>query len=134
MDGITDSMDVSLSKRRETVKDGESWLAAASPWGRRESVTGQWEISGVLQSDTHTLLTHVQLCSPMDCSPPGSSVHGSIPARILEPAAISFSRGSPRPRDRTSVSCVSRKIINYYATLEAVKHKDHPQIWFIHKQ
>ena len=52
MDGITDSMDVSLSKRRETVKDGESWLAAASPWGRRESVTGQWEISGVLQSDT----------------------------------------------------------------------------------
>ena len=34
------------------------------------------------------------LCDPMDCSPPGSSVHGILQARILEWAAISFSRGS----------------------------------------
>ena len=41
------------------------------------------------------------LFDPMDCSPPGSSVHGISQARILEWVAISFSRGSSRPRDRT---------------------------------
>ena len=41
------------------------------------------------------------LCNPMDCSPPGSSTHGILQARILEWVAISFSRGSSRPRDRT---------------------------------
>ena len=39
------------------------------------------------------------LCDPMDCSPPGSSVHGILQARILEWVAISFSRGSSQPRD-----------------------------------
>ena len=38
------------------------------------------------------------LCDPMDCSPPGSSVHGTLQARILERAAASPSRGFPRPR------------------------------------
>ena len=41
------------------------------------------------------------LCDPMDCSPPGSSVHGILQARILEWAAISFSRGSSQPKNRT---------------------------------
>ena len=41
------------------------------------------------------------LCGPMDCSPPGSSVHGIFQARILEWVATSFSRGSSRPRDQT---------------------------------
>ena len=44
------------------------------------------------------------LCDPMDCSPPGSSLHGILQARILEWVAISSSRGSSRPRDRTWVS------------------------------
>ena len=39
------------------------------------------------------------LCDPMDCSLPGSSVHGIFQAEILEWVAISFSRGSSRPRD-----------------------------------
>ena len=43
------------------------------------------------------------LCDPMDCSLPGSSVHGIFQARILEWVAISFSRGSSWPRDRTRV-------------------------------
>ena len=38
------------------------------------------------------------LCNPMNCSPPGSSVHGILQARILEWVAISFSRGSSQPR------------------------------------
>jgi len=40
----------------------------------------------------------------MDCSPPGSSVHGILQARILEWVAISFSRGSSQPRDQTHIS------------------------------
>ena len=46
------------------------------------------------------------LCDPMDCSPPGSSVHGILQARILEWVAIPFSKGSSWPRDRTRVSCI----------------------------
>ena len=46
-------------------------------------------------------------CDPVDCSPPGSSAHGIFQARTLEWGAISSSRGSSRPRDRTRVSCIS---------------------------
>ena len=46
-------------------------------------------------------------CDPMDCSLPGSSVHGISQARILELVAISSSRGSSQPWDRTQVSYVS---------------------------
>ena len=44
------------------------------------------------------------LCDPMDCSPPGSCVHGILQARILEWVAMPSSRVSSRPRDRTHVS------------------------------
>ena len=46
------------------------------------------------------------LCDPTDCSLPGSSVHGIFQARVLEWVAISFSRGSSRPRDQTRVSLI----------------------------
>ena len=45
------------------------------------------------------------LCNPLDCSPPGSSLHGILQARILEWVAISFSRGSSVTRDWTGISC-----------------------------
>ena len=45
------------------------------------------------------------LCEPMVCSPPDSSVHGILQARLLEWVAISFSRGSSRPRDQTCLHC-----------------------------
>ena len=51
------------------------------------------------------------LWDPMDCSSPGSSVHGIFQARILEWVAIAFSRGSSRPRDRLLVPCVGRQIL-----------------------
>ena len=44
------------------------------------------------------------LCNPMDCRLPGSSIHGIFQARVLEWGAMSFSRGSSRPRDLTWVS------------------------------
>ena len=43
------------------------------------------------------------LCNPMDYNPPGPSVHGMLQVRILEWVAISFSRGSSWPRDRTQI-------------------------------
>ena len=46
-------------------------------------------------------------CNPMDCSPPGSSVHGISQARILKWVAISSSREPSRPRDQTHISYVS---------------------------
>ena len=50
---------------------------------------------------------------------PGSSVHGISQARILEWVAISFSRGSSWPSDRTRVSCIGRQILYHWATREA---------------
>ena len=57
------------------------------------------------------------LCDTADCSPPSSSVHGILQARILEWVAISFSRGSSSPRDQTWVSCIAgRVLIIFWAT------------------
>ena len=53
------------------------------------------------------------LCDPVDCSPPGSSVHGILQAGILERVAIPFSRGSSQPRDQTEVSCIAGR---YFTT------------------
>ena len=57
-------------------------------------------------------------CDPVDCSLPGSSVHGILQARILEWVAISFSRGSSQPRDRTRVSRIGGRHFNLWATRE----------------
>ena len=47
------------------------------------------------------------LCNPMDCSPPSSSVHGILQARLLGWVVIPFSRGSSQPRDQTQVSYIT---------------------------
>ena len=59
------------------------------------------------------------LCDLMDCSLPDSSVLGVFQARILEWIAISFSRGSSRPRYQTHVSCTGRRILYHWANWEA---------------
>ena len=54
--------------------------------------------------------------TPVDCSLPGSSVHGILQARTLEWVAMRFSRGSSRPRDRSRVSyisCNGRQALNH---------------------
>ena len=60
------------------------------------------------------------LWDPMDCSPPGSSVHGISQDRILEWAAISFSRGSSQPRDRTQVFHIAGR---FFTILYRVSHQ-----------
>ena len=59
------------------------------------------------------------ICNSMDCSPPGFSVHGILQARILKWVAISFSRGSSRPRGWTRVFCVTGRFFTIWATREA---------------
>ena len=61
-----------------------------------------------IKSDSMSCLI---LCDPMDCSPPGSSVHGILQARILEWVAISFFRGSSQSRNWTQVSLHWRQIL-----------------------
>ena len=51
--------------------------------------------------------------TPLDHSPPGSSVYGFSQARILEWVAIPFSRGSSQPRDGNSLSCIGRQILHH---------------------
>ena len=72
------------------------------------------------------------LCSPMDCSLPGSSVHGILQARILEWVASPFSRGCSQPRDQTQVSHIaggfftveppSDKYMHSLSVIYSIKH------------
>ena len=65
------------------------------------------------------------LCNPVDFSLPGSSVHGIFQARVLAWVAISYSRGSSRPRDQTCISCVScigRRILYHCITREDLEY------------
>ena len=66
------------------------------PWG----IVVAWLSHSVISSS----------CDPMDCSPPGSSVHGITQARLLEWVPISFSKGSSRPRDQTWVSSTAGRL------------------------
>ena len=59
------------------------------------------------------------LCNPMDCSQPGSSVHGILQARVLEWVTIPISRGYSWPRDWTQVSCLVGRFFTIWATREA---------------
>ena len=60
-------------------------------------------------------LSRIRLFATPDCSPPGSSIHRILQARILEWVAISFSRGSSQPRDRTQVSRIAGRCFNLWA-------------------
>ena len=63
----------------------------------------------------------VQLClvlyDPVDCIPPGSSVHGVLQSRVLEWVVIPSSRGSSPPRDQTWVSYIAGKFFTTWVTL-----------------
>ena len=89
------------SEQTSGDSEGQGTLTCYGPWGHKESDTTQ----GL--NSAQSLQSCPTPCEPMDCSPPGSSVHGILQARILEWVAMPFSRESSQPRDRTHISCVS---------------------------
>ena len=81
-----------------------SLLMLAGQRSNSETLTSLRFLSSCVHAKS--LQSCLTLCNPVDCSPSGCSVHGIFQARILEWVAISFSRGSSRPRDQTCVSCL----------------------------
>ena len=71
-----------------------------------------------VKRESEVTQSYLTLSDPMDCSPPGSSVHGIFQARVLEWVAISFSTGSSQIMDRTPVSCIGRWILYCWANRE----------------
>ena len=69
-----------------------------------------------------------QLC-PTLCDPVDYIVHGILQVRLLEWVAFPFSRGSPQPRDRTQVSCISGRFFTNWAIREALKWYKREYIW-----
>ena len=78
----------------------------------------QWEVN--LWSESELAQSCLTLCNPMDCSLPGSFVHGILQGRVLEWVAISFSRGAPEASDWTQVSCIAGRFFNVWSTREAL--------------
>ena len=69
-----------------------------SSWGYKElDLTEQLNNNKPTGEEIEVAQSCLTLCDPVDCSPPGSSIHGIHQARILERVAISFSRGLPNP-------------------------------------
>ena len=87
------------------------------------------DISQLLQScAAKSLQSCPTLWDSMACSPPGSSVHGILQSRILEWVAISSSRGSSQPRDRTHifyVSCIGSRRRQWHPTPVLLPGKSH---------
>ena len=76
---------------------------------------------GVCSKESEVAQSCLTLCDPMDCSLPVSSVHGIFQTRVLEWVAVSFSRGSSWPRDRTQVSHIAGRRFTTWASREARK-------------
>ena len=77
------------------------------------------------ESESEVTQSCPTISDPMDCSLPGSSVHGILQARILEWVAMPFARGSSQPRDRTQVSCIAGGFFTGFPIREALGNRSH---------
>ena len=85
-----------------------------------ERQLSEWEKIIASESETEVAQSCPTLSDPMDCSLPGSSVHGILQTIVLEWIAIPFSRGSSRPGDWTWVSCIVDRRFTVWATREVL--------------
>jgi len=117
-----------------------TWCEEPAYWKRlwcweRFRVRGEGETEGETVGWHHWLsgyawvlspFSRVWLCDPMDCGPPGSSIHSILQARKLQGVAISFSRRASQPRHQTCVSyisCIDRLVLYHY------HHQGSPRVW-----
>ena len=75
-----------------------------------------------MKSESEVAQSCSALCDPVDCSPPGSSIHGILQARVLEWVAMSFSRGSSQPRDWTQVSRIAGRRFTIWAINSQIQY------------
>ena len=90
-----------------------------SSWGETAAGTSGQEPDPTACRRLTTAQSCPTLCDPVDCSPPGSSVHGILQAGILQWVSISSPRGSPRPRDQACVFCTGRQVLYHLSHQEA---------------
>ena len=92
-----------------------------------DSILIWWDFEPLL---TLCLVTQscLTLSDPMDCSPPGSSVHGILQSRILEWVAMPSSRESSQPRDQTQVFRTAGGFFTVWATKEALLDTDEAEL------
>ena len=113
---------------KSTKNWGKWWNCSISQWWLPH---GWMHLSKLIELNSkewivqHNVSRSVMLDSLrlMGCSPPGSSVHGILQARILEWVAIPFSRGSSQPRDWTQVSHTVGKFFTTKPPGKPVQHK-----------
>ena len=74
--------------------------------------------------------SHLTLSNPTACCPQVSSIHGILQVRILERAAISFSRGASQPRGWTQVSYITGRFFTVWATREAWSLQRYYTFWY----
>ena len=140
LDGITDSMDISLSELREFVLDRVTWRAAIHGVPKSQTWLSDW--SDLIWSEYHAFVAMIgalfvfstfindlkvkvkvsQSC-PIICDPMDYTVHGIFQARIQEWVAFPFCKGSSQPRDGTQVSRIAGGFFISWAThvVQAIK-------------
>jgi len=116
LDSVLKSKDITLSTKVHKIK---AMVFSVVTYGCES-----WTVK---KAESVVTQLYPTLCNPMDCSLSGSSIHGIFQARVLEWIAISFSRGSSRPRNRTQnwtrVSCIAGRCFIIWATREAQRRQ-----------
>ena len=105
-------------KKQQLEPDMEQWTSSKLGKACIKDVYCHLDYLTSMQSGNESVSRTVMSDSlqPMNCSLPGSSIHGILQARIIEWVAISFSRGSSRPRDQTHIFCISCLADRFFTT------------------